>query len=159
MLQIIKCVVASVVFLFVIYTRFSDVRVSLVFKYFFCEGSSFAPVNSLSEMMVNYFSIMLLLFFSCFLKYLRLTFQVLIKPFIYPLKTPENLLFSYVFRKYRFAKYTRTRVPSDPFFPYKNRIVASVVKRENTGQGKPVIWHILRNVSLKICVTQILMYF
>ena len=43
-------------------------------------------------------------------------------------------------------KYTRTRVPSDPFFPYKNRIVVSVVKQENMGQGKPVIWHILQRV-------------
>ena len=32
-------------------------------------------------------------------------------------------------------------------FPYKERFVDSVLVPENTGQRKPVFWHILRSVN------------
>ena len=35
--------------------------------------------------------------------------------------------------------FSQTRI-----FPYKDRIVDSVVIRENTGQRKPRFWHMLR---------------
>ena len=31
--------------------------------------------------------------------------------------------------------------------PYNDRIVEAVLQRENTGQRKPVFWHILRSGS------------
>ena len=36
-------------------------------------------------------------------------------------------------------------------FPYKDRIIDSVLMRENTGQGKPAFSHVLRNV---LCVSK-----
>ena len=57
------------------------------------------------------------------------------------------------YRKTReIIKYARKRVFTKPYSTYKDRIYGSVLTRANTGQWKPVFWHILCSISFYLLI-------
>ena len=49
----------------------------------------------------------------------------------------------------------KIRVFYDPFFPYKDRIVDSVLIRENTDRRKPILCHILQTDWPRVALVRV----